>query len=147
MIEDMSREHKIDKLIYSSVFEHIDEPKEQFVLPPPNNNDIVSLFGLTNRTAVLLDLIERTPLTIYEIDIPRIAKKYSNAPSTKLSLKNSLTVKRNALDHFVEQGFVHVLKNFRSKRGRPQYIYHLDVNNPIIQGIISLIRLEVKKDV
>ena len=77
MIEDMNREHKIDKLFYSSVFENIDEPKEQSVLPPPNNNDIVSLFGLTNRVAILLDLIERTPLTIYEIDIARIAKKIS----------------------------------------------------------------------
>ena len=25
----MNEEHKIDKLIYSSVFEHIDKPKEQ----------------------------------------------------------------------------------------------------------------------
>ena len=144
MIEDMNREHKIDKLIYSSVFEHMDKPEEQSVMFPPNNNDIVSLFGLTNRTAVLLDLIERTPLSIYEIDIPRIAKKYSNAPSTKLSLNNSLTVRRRALDHFVEQGFVHISKDFISG---PYYMYHLDVTNPIIQGIIPLIGNEVKTDV
>lgn len=147
MLKDLNEEHKIDKLMYSSVFEHIDKPKEQPVMFSPNCNDIISLFGMTNKTAVLLDLIERTPLRIDEIDIPRIAEKYSYAPSTKLSMSNSLTVRRRALSHFIEQGFVGVLKDFRSGKGRPQYIYHLDVNNPIIQGVISLIKNEVEKDV
>ena len=142
MLEDKNREHKIDKLIYSSVFEHIDKPKEQ-----PNYNDIISLFGMTNRIAVLLDLIERAPLRIEEINIPRIAKKYSYAPSIKLSMKNSITVKRRALDHFVKQGFVYFELVKATGTNNPAHLYHLDMTNPVIQGIIPLIRNEVKTDV
>ena len=114
-----------------------------------NDKNIINLFGLSNRTAILIDLIERAPLTIDEIDIARIAKRYSNVHLYKLNMNNSATVKRRALDYFIEQGFVSIEKwnDDASHRRRLKHIYHLDVSNPIIQGIIPLLKNEVNEDV
>jgi hypothetical protein len=62
-------------------------------------------------------------------------------------LSNSLTVKRRALDYFVEKGFVYFELVKATGTNYPAHLYHLDMTNPVIQGIIPLIRLEVKKDV
>ena len=69
------------------------------------DDSIIQLFGLTNRTAVLIESFNKSPLLINDIDIRQVVERYPNVSSVKLSLSNSITVLRRHLTSFEESGF------------------------------------------
>lgn len=104
------------------------------------DDSIIQLFGLTNRTAILIELFNKSPLLINEIDIKQVVERYPNVSSVKLSLSNSITVLRRHLTSFEESGFIYR----KGKKGKMD-IWHLDYNHPLIQRMIPFFHTDKRK--
>tara|TARA_Y100001954_G_C15662684_1_gene528548 strand:- start:194 stop:775 length:582 start_codon:yes stop_codon:yes gene_type:complete len=105
------------------------------------DDSIIQLFGLTNRTAILIELFNKSPLLINDIDIRQVVERYPNASSVKLSLSNSITVLRRHLTSFEESGFVYR----KGKKGKMD-IWYLDYNHPLIQRMIPFFHTDKRKN-